>query len=163
MRNSIFFVTLFAVALSGACGNTKLENPNPQLNVCEPDQVDDLFLRVTQGSATVKVTQVTYMNDQSFNTSIRYDVSVGDVIPVPFCFKQGDVRFQVEVTPSGPGVLYGYEYSVEIYYEVALPNADIKIWDNAGLINSGYGSAGISNHTNGETDYYAVGIEWSQM
>ncbi len=155
MRNLIVFVTLFAVALSGACDNTKLENPNPQLNVCEPDQVDDLFLRVTQGSALVKVTQVTYIDDQSFNTSIKYDVNVGDVIPVPFCFKQGDVHFQIEVTPSGPGVLYGYEYSVEIYYEVALPNA--------GLINSGYGSAGISNHTNGETDHYTVAIEWSQM
>ncbi|MFC1599506.1 hypothetical protein ACFL3T_00575 [Patescibacteria group bacterium] len=150
----------FAVAL-GACGNPSLENPNPQLNICDGDQVDDLVLNVTQGSGTVRITQVTYENDKAFNTSIEFEVSMGDVVTVPYCNKQnvGDVRFQIQVAPSGPGVLYGYEYSMEIYYEVMSEHKDIRIWDANGFENFGSGYAGVASHTDGEFESYNVAIE----
>jgi hypothetical protein len=157
---STLLALIFAVGFIG-CDNPTLTVSNPQLDICDVNEVDDLILHVTQGSAMVKITQVVYENDRAFNTSIEFEVSMGEVITVPFCNKQnmGDVRFHIEVAPSGPGVLYGFEHSVEIYYEVVTEHRDIRIWDANGFENFGSGSAGIGTHTDGEHDTYFVAVE----
>lgn len=151
---------IFAIGLI-ACDNQHLTVSDPQLNICSAEEVDDLVLNVTRGSATVKVVQITYENDQSFNTNIELKVSMGDVVTVPYCDKQnvGDVRFRIEVVPSGPPLHHDYDYSVEIYYEVTSGQKDIRIWDANGFETFSSGSAGIATHTNGETDNYNVAIE----
>lgn len=165
MRNTLIVsIILLAVAL-GACKNPSLQNPNPHLNICEADDVADMGIRFTMGSGELRILEVDYQMERSFNTDITHDLHKDDMVPVPFCNQQGigDISFLVEVTPDGPGLLYGYEYSAEMYFEVDFPNADIEIYDTSGFGNVGYGSAGIGVHTDGGPQRFRVEIQKTPM
>jgi len=172
MRNIIIVtLTLFAVAL-GACSNPALTMEGSQLSVCEPDQVDNMIIHVGQGSAKLVLTKVQYMDLGTLRdhpTYVELKVSIDDTVEVPYCRMPGtgEVRFQFEITPSGPGVLYGYEYSVEITYESPDAHLGLRVWDENNFENPPNGmiseSVSVSTHTNGETDNYTVALKAYQM
>jgi len=162
MQKVIVILTLtFAVALS-ACGNERLKanNSTPHLNACSDSEVDDLILHVTYGAAKVRLTRVTYQNGGTYETNMNFTVNAGSVETIPYCNNGSKVEFRMVVEPTGPGVRYEYDHSVEIYYEVYTSHRDIRIWDNNGYHNFGSGYAGVQTHEDsGKTDSYFVAIE----
>lgn len=157
---SIIIAVLFTALIVGC--DQSAEQDNPSLEICTPDKVQMLQMRVLYGRATVKVLQVRYDGYGAFSTPLEFDVGDGDIVGIPFCYGKGDIEFQIEVVPTGPSRNPSFENEVELGFG---PHqwADLEISWGGSLQDTGP-SVGVQSLTNnGEAENFVVGVRWSQF